>query len=260
MSRRIVITSGKGGVGKTSVTANLGMKLSRTHRVIVMDTDIGLNNLDVALGVENRVVYDLVDCIEGRCRIKQALIEVPEYPNLSVLPASHSLDFALSLQGLESLAEKLGALADFVLIDCPAGVENGFYRSIACATEAIVVTTPHISCVRDAGKVLSVLRSRFDQVNLIVNRARGDLMLAGRMMSVDEIVSLLSVSLVGVIPEDDALSLSQTSGSEVSRGIASDALELAVQNLLRNENYIYDCTRRYRGLFGSVRRNLRNIV
>lgn len=260
MSRRIVITSGKGGVGKTSVAANLGMKLSKTHRVIVMDTDIGLNNLDMALGVENRVVYDLVDCIEGRCRIKQALIDVPDYPGLSVLPSSHALDLTAPLTGLDEIAEKLSALCDFVLIDCPAGVESGFYRSISCATEAVIVTTPHISCVRDAGKVISILKSRFENVSLLVNRARGDLMVAGKMMSVEEIASLLSVSLIGVIPEDDAVSVSQASGGEVRQGIAADALDLAVTNIVNRENYIYDCTKRYRGLFGSVRKGLRNIV
>ena len=257
MSRRIVITSGKGGVGKTSVAANLGMKLSRSHRVIVMDTDIGLNNLDMALGVENRVVYDLVDCMEGRCRIKQALIDVPEYPGLSVLPSAHSLDPGASWGDLSEVAEKLSALAEFVIIDCPAGVEGGFYRSISCATEAIVVTTPHISCVRDAGKVVSILKNQFESISLLLNRARGDLMLSGKMMSVEEIVSLLSVGLVGVVPEDDEVSVAQGLGGEVRQGAAAAALDLAVQNILRNENYIYDCTRRYRGLFGAVRRNLR---
>lgn len=260
MARRIVITSGKGGVGKTSVAANLGMKLSRTHRVIVMDTDIGLNNLDMALGVENRIVYDLLDCVEGRCRIKQALIDVPDYPGLSVMPSAHTSDLSLPPNGLEAVAEKLSALCDFLLIDCPAGVENGFYRSIACATEAVVVTTPHISCIRDAGKVISILRGRFESINLLINRARGDLMVANKMMSVDEIVSLLSVGLIGVIPDDDAVSVSQTCGGEVRQGIAAEALDLAAQNIISRENYIYDCTKRYRGLFGSMRKNLRNIV
>ena len=257
MGRRIVITSGKGGVGKTSMTANLGMKLSREHRVIVMDTDIGLNNLDMTLGIENRVVYDVLDCVEGRCRIKQALVEVPGYPNLSVMPSAHALDASAGAFRLTEIAEQLAEQSDFLLIDCPAGVEAGFYRSVACADEAIVVTTPHITCVRDAGKVLTILKKEFSRVNLLVNRARGDLMLSGKMIRVEEIVSLLNVSLVGVVPEDDGVSAAAASGTEIVRGPAGEALDLAAENIVSNEHYILDCTRRYRGILGNLRRNMR---
>ena len=257
MGRRIVITGGKGGVGKTSVTANLGMKLAKRHRVILMDTDIGLNNLDVALGVENRVVYDVLDCIEGRCRLRQALVEVPDHPNLSVMPSAHGPESCGAADRLDEIALQLSEMADFVLIDCPAGVESGFYHSVACAKEAIVVTTPHIACVRDAGKVLTLLGREYERVELLINRARGDLMLSGKMMTVDEIVSLLRVPLVGVIPDDDAVPVAAAEGTEVSSQSAGEAFSLAARNLEEGEHYVLDCTRRYRGLLGNLRRNFR---
>ena len=264
MSRRIVVTSGKGGVGKTSVAANLGAKLSRAgHRVCLCDLDIGLNNLDVVCGIENRIVYDLIDVIEGRCRLSQALVEVDHYPNLCVLPSAHLQDKSgITGQNVRAVTDKLAAMCDFVIIDCPAGIEQGFHRAVSAAGEAVVVTTPHISSVRDADRVTSLLRCyALAGVYLVVNRARGDLMMSGDMMSPEEIADILKLPLLGVIPEDDDLPLSTAGGSMVSYGRAPDlAFNTLADNLTDNTGEVFDCTARYRGFFGAVKRSLKRKI
>ena len=264
MARRIVITSGQGGVGKTSIVANLGAKLSRAgNRVVVMDLDIGLNNLDVACGVENKVLYDIIDVIEGRCRPAQALLEVEGYPNLWVMPSAHTLDKNyVNGQNVRLVVEKLNGICDYILMDCPAGIELGFHRAVAAAEEAIVVTTPHISAVRDADRVIRLLKAyRLSSVSLVVNRARGDLMLSGEMMEIADINELLKTKIIGVIPEDDEMPLSTAAGGMVSACTQPDiAFNLLADNLLDGEGELYDVTVKYRGFFGAIKRGLRRRV
>ena len=182
MARKIVITSGKGGVGKTTICANLGARLaSLGFRVCLMDVDIGLNNLDVVMGIEKKVMFDIIDVIEGRCRAKQALVQDHRIQSLYVMPSAHSYS-ASNVTGdkIKEVIDALDPSFDYILIDCPAGVEAGFHRAVYSANEAIVVVTPHISSVRDADKVLSILAG-YDLVHksIIINRIRGDLVLSG---------------------------------------------------------------------------------
>ncbi len=204
-ARRIVLTSGKGGVGKTTTTANLGAALAkRGNRVVLVDADIGLRNLDLVLGVEKRIVFDLVEVVEGRCQMRQALIKDKRLENLSILPAAQTRDkTAISELQLAELVEQLGEMCDYVLIDCPAGIEHGFRNAIAGASEAIVVTTPEVSAIRDADRVIGKLHERGLPLRLIVNRMRPEMVRSGDMLSVDDVTDILSAELLGVVPDDE---------------------------------------------------------
>ena len=206
MARKIVITSGKGGVGKTTLAANLGIRLALAgERVIVCDTDFGLNNIDVVCGVEGLIQYDLVDAIEGRCRPKQALVRHPQYANLFILASNKSEpDKYVSPQAVRLILDNLSPRFDYILIDCPAGIEGGFHRAVASAEEAIVVTTPHISSLRDADKVISVLKSyKLKSVELVINMVRGDMIIDGEILTPKEISDILKIPLIGIVPQDD---------------------------------------------------------
>jgi septum site-determining protein MinD len=204
-ARRIVLTSGKGGVGKTTTTANLGAALAlRGKRVVLVDADIGLRNLDLVLGVEKRIVFDLVEVVEGRCQLRQALIKDKRLENLSMLPAAQTRDkTAISELQMADVVAQLGELSDYVLIDCPAGIEHGFRNAIAGASEAIIVTTPEVSSIRDADRVIGKLRDRGLPVRLIVNRLRPEMVRSGDMLSVDDVTDILSAELVGIVPDDE---------------------------------------------------------
>ena len=206
MARVIVVTSGKGGVGKTTVTANLGMHLaSKNYRVCMLDMDIGLNNLDVVMNVEERVIYTMMDIIENRCRLKEALVQDDCYPLLYVL-SSGGLNQNLSIQTsqIKEIINQMHMMFDFVLIDCPAGIDAGFKRAISCADEAIVVTTPHLSSIRDANKVVTILTSyNIDNKRFVINRARGDLIQDKIMFDVYDVGRTLEIDFGGVVPEDD---------------------------------------------------------
>ncbi len=209
MARKIVITSGKGGVGKTTVCCNLGAQLARKgYRVILCDLDFGLNNVDVALGLEHRALYDVVDAIEGRCRPKQALVMHPRYPTLYCLSSNRILERYVSPQAVRLVLDSLAPLFDFVLIDSPAGIDEGFHRAVSCAEEGLIVTTPHISAMRDADRVAGMLKSyRLNSVGLVVNLVRRDLVRRGEILQPEEIASQLRLPLLSVIPEEDKLFL-----------------------------------------------------
>ena len=262
MARKIVVTSGKGGVGKTTVCANLGAMLSNLgFRVVVIDVDIGLNNLDVVMGVENRVVFDIVDVIEGRCRAMQALVEDKRFNSLYIMPSAHSYrGYELSSEDIKQVVDILSDSFDYVLVDCPAGVEAGFHRAVNCANEAIVVVTPHISSIRDADKVLSILSSyNLQNMGLIINRVRGDLMLNGEMIEVDEIIRFLHIPILGVVPEDDDITALSAIGG-IGGGVSNRAWALLAENLHNGTKKIYDCTSKYKGVFGGIKRNLKRRI
>src|SRR5690606_7410551 len=202
----IVVTSGKGGVGKTTTSANIGTALALEGRkVCLVDTDIGLRNLDVLLGLENRIVYDLVDVIEGNCTHQQALIKDKRCDTLFLIPAAQSKDkSAVSSQQLRDLIAELKEEFDYVIIDCPAGIELGFKNAVVGADQAIVVTTPENTAVRDADRVIGLLEKEdVGKPKLIVNRYRPQLVKDGGMMKVDDVVNILAIDLLGVVPDDE---------------------------------------------------------
>ena len=215
MSEIIVVTSGKGGVGKTTVTANLGLGLAKLNKkVVVVDTDIGLRNLDVVLGLENRIVYNLIDVIEGSCRMKQALIRDKQCDNLCLLPSAQTRDkTAITTEQMIKLTDDLSEEFDYILLDCPAGIEQGFKNAIAGANRAIVVTTPEVSAIRDADRIIGLLQANeMPRVQLIINRLRMDMIRRGEMMSVEDVTEILAVELLGAIPDDEAVVIATNQG------------------------------------------------
>lgn len=221
MSQVIVVTSGKGGVGKTTTSANLGTGLAKLNKkVVLVDTDIGLRNLDVVLGLENRIVYHLVDVIEGNCKIKQALIKDKKNPNLYLLPSAQTRDkSSVSPAQMKQLTEILREEFDFVILDCPAGIEQGFMNAIAGADRAIIVTTPEVSAIRDADRIIGLLEANeIHDISLIVNRIRMDMVKRGDMMSMDDVVDILSIDLLGVVPDDEQVVISTNQGEPLCGG------------------------------------------
>jgi septum site-determining protein MinD len=216
MGEVIVITSGKGGVGKTTSAANLGTALTMMNKkVALVDTDIGLRNLDVVMGLENRIVYDIVDVVEENCKLKQALIKDRRYEGLYLLPAAQTRDKnAVNEEQMIKICEELKLEFDYVIIDCPAGIEQGFKNAIAGANRALVVTTAEISAIRDADRIIGLLESsEIKNPELIVNRLRTSMVKKGEMMDVDDIVDLLSIDLIGVVPDDENI-ITQTNKGE----------------------------------------------
>ena len=215
MSEVIVITSGKGGVGKTTSTANIGTGLAKLNKNVVMiDTDIGLRNLDVVMGLENRIVYNLVDVVEGNCRIKQALIKDKRYPNLSLLPSAQTRDkTAVNPEQMVKLIEELRNEFDYILLDCPAGIEQGFKNAIAAADRAIIVTTPEVSAIRDADRIIGLLEANeIHKIDLIVNRLRMDMVKRGDMMSIEDVIDILAIDLIGAVPDDESIVIATNQG------------------------------------------------
>ncbi len=253
MARKIVIASGKGGVGKTTVAACLSAQLARRgQRVVLCDADFGLNNVDVVTGVENLVTYDVVDVIEGRCRAKQALVRHPDFGNLYILTSSHSApERYVSPQSLKLVLDALAPQFDFVIIDCPAGIDEGFHRAVASAEEAIVVTTPHVSALRDADKVITLLKSyHLSELSLVVNKVRGDLLLTRESLSPQEIEKLLKIPVLGVLPEEYGIY-----GGDFTD--LHPAFKTLASNLTTGKRKLYDPTRKYTGVFGNLRRILK---
>ncbi len=256
MGRCIVITSGKGGVGKTTVTASLGLALATLgKRVVLVDADVTLNNLDLVLGLEAAVTYDLYDVTMGTCRLKQALLTYPDYPSLKLLPSVHPLG-EVDKTAFREVVEELAQTQDFVLIDCPAGVDDGFVRAVSAASEALVVTTPTATALRDADKTLGYLDAlRVSKTALVVNRVRGDLVASGEMLSVDDIIKLLHVRVAGCIPEDD-VALSMCGATPVGTA-HHQAVNLLARYVIEGKGKVYDPTYIYRGPLGSLRRWLK---
>ena len=229
MGEVIVITSGKGGVGKTTTTANIGIGLSSAgKKVLVIDTDLGLRNLDVVLGLENRIVYNLVDVIESKCRLKQAVIKDTRFENLYLLPSAQTKDkTSVSPEQMKKLIDELKDDYDFILLDCPAGIEQGFKNAIAGAQRSIVVTTPEVSSIRDADRIIGLLEAS----GIRKNELRVDMVRRGDMMSVEDVTEILAIDLLGVIPDDESVVVATNQGEPV---VGEDSLAgKCYQNICR---------------------------
>ncbi len=227
-SKVLVITSGKGGVGKTTTTANLGTALAMFDKKVVMvDTDIGLRNLDVVMGLENRIVFDIVDVVNGNCKLKQALIRDKRFEGLSLLPAAQTKEkSAVTPHQMKNLTNELRKDFDYILIDCPAGIEQGFKNAIAGADGAIVVATPEVSSVRDAERIVGLIEAAgLVDSRLIINRLRPKMVKRGDMMDIGDIIDILSIDLVGVVPEDECIVISTNRGEPAVLGNVSKAGE-----------------------------------
>ena len=232
----IGVVSGKGGVGKTTTSANLGCGLAiQGKKVALVDADIGLRNLDVVMGLENRIVYDLVDVVEGNCRLKQALIKDKRYEGLFLLPAAQTRDKdAVSPEQMQKLCENLKEEGfDYILIDCPAGIEQGFKNAIAGADRAVVVTTPEVSAVRDADRIIGLLEANgLNNPTLIVNRLRIDLVKRGEMMNIEDVTEILAVDILGVVPDDETIVIATNKGEPAVSSEESRAGQ-AYRNIVR---------------------------
>lgn len=267
MGRIVVTTSGKGGVGKTTVTANLGTALAQAgQKVALMDADFGLRNLDLLLGLENRVVYTAVDVIAGACRLGQALVKDRRSPNLVLLPAAQARDkTAVTADQMGQLMRELAQEYDFVIVDCPAGIEQGFRNAIAAVEEAIVVTTPDISAVRDADRVIGILEaSDIKDIRLIVNRVRPEMVAAENMMSVDDVVELLSIPLLAVVVDEPQVIVSTNKGEPMvlaeSPSLAATAIIHAARRLLGEEVPWLDWQANSEGFFGRLKQILKTPI
>jgi len=226
MSEVYVITSGKGGVGKTTTSANIGTGLAAAGKsVCVVDADIGLRNLDVVLGLENRIVYDLIDVVEGSCRLKQALIKDKRQASLFLLPAAQTKDKnAVTPEQMQKLCQNLREEFDYIVIDCPAGIEQGFKNAIAGADKAIVVTTPEVSAVRDADRIIGLLEANgLKNPTLILNRLRPDMVKRGDMMAIEDVTEILAIEILGVVPDDESIVVSTNKGEPCVTDASSKA-------------------------------------
>ncbi|WP_152654752.1 septum site-determining protein MinD [Oceanobacillus sp. CFH 90083] len=220
MGEAIVITSGKGGVGKTTTSANIGTSLAlMDKKVCLIDTDIGLRNLDVIMGLENRIIYDIVDVIQGRCKLQQALIKDKRFDYLSLLPAAQTSDkSAVTTDGMKEIVTELKQEYDYIIIDCPAGIEQGFQNAIAGADRAIVVTTPENSSVRDADRIIGLIEKKdmLEPPRLIINRIRNQMMKNGDMLDIDDIVQLLAIDLIGIVADSEEMIKASNKGEPIA--------------------------------------------
>ncbi len=235
MGEVIVITSGKGGVGKTTTSANVGTALALLgKKVVLIDTDIGLRNLDVVLGLENRIVYDIVDVVEKKCRPNQAMIKDKRFDGLYLIPAAQTRDKnAVTPEQMKELCNLLKKDFDYVLIDCPAGIEQGFKNAIAGANRALVVTTPEVSAVRDADRIIGLLEANdVKNIRLIINRLRIDMVKKGDMMNVDDIIEILAIKLIGVVPDDEDI-ITSTNRGEPAVALEKSKAGTAYKNIAR---------------------------
>lgn len=259
MGEVIVITSGKGGVGKTTTTANIGTGLAALNKkVVLVDTDIGLRNLDVVMGLENRIVYDIVDVVTGNCKLRQALIKDKRFEGLHLLPAAQTKDkSAVSVDQMKDLCNELKQEFDYVIIDCPAGIEQGFKNAIAGAERAIVVTTPEVSAVRDADRIIGLLEAaELREPHLIINRLRPQMVRKGDMMGIEDMIDILAIRLLGVVPDDETIIVSTNRGEPAVLDQSSRAGQ-AYRNITRRitgEEVPYMDLEANNGLMGKLKK------
>ncbi len=259
----ITITSGKGGVGKTTATANIATALAVDGaRVVCIDADIGLRNLDVVLGLENRIVYDLVDVVEGRCRLRQAMIRDKRLPNLFLIPAAQTRDkTAVSPSDMVRLIDELRSDSDWILIDSPAGIERGFRNAIAPADVVVVITNPEISAVRDADRIIGLVEAEEKgPARLVLNRIKPELVKREDMLSPDDVLELLAVELLGIVPEDEKVILSTNRGIPIVLDGKSQAGQ-AFRNIatrLEGRDVPYLNLEDSNGFFGRISRIIRS--
>ena len=263
MGEVIVITSGKGGVGKTTTTANLGSSLAlEGKKVVLIDTDIGLRNLDVVMGLENRIVYDIVDVVEEKCKLRQALIKDKRFKELYLWPAAQTRDkSAVNEEQMKELTKKLKEEFDYILVDCPAGIEQGFKNAIAGADRAIVVTTAEISSIRDADRIIGLLESaEIKNPELVVNRIRPNMVKKGEMMDVDDIVDLLSIDLIGVVPDDEYIITQTNKGEPViqNKKAPSGKAYLEIAKRVLGEDIEVTIPGREKGFWAKIKRLFKN--
>ena len=262
MGEVIVVTSGKGGVGKTTTSANLGTGFAlEGKKVVLIDADIGLRNLDVVMGLENRIVYDLVDVTEGVCRLKQALIRDKRYENLYLLPAAQTRDKnAVNPEQMKEVCAELVKDFDYVIIDCPAGIEQGFKNAIAGADKAIIVTTPEVSAVRDADRIIGLLEAEGkNNPQLVINRIRPHMVKKGDMMDIDDIIEILSIKLLGIIPEDEYIVISTNRGEPAitnNLSLASAAYRNIIKRLMGEDVPLMKIEIN-QGFFGKIKKLLK---
>lgn len=231
----VTITSGKGGVGKTTTTANIGVALARENqRVVLIDADIGLRNLDIVMGLENRIVYDLVDVVEGRCKLRQAMIKHKQFPELYLIPAAQTRDkTAVSPADMIQITDQLRQEMDFILIDSPAGIERGFRNAVAPADMVLIVTNPEVSAVRDADRIIGLLEAENKgPAQLILNRVKSDMVRKGEMLSAEDVTDILAIKLIGIVPEDENVVQSSNSGIPLAMNDNSRAGQ-AYRNIAR---------------------------
>lgn len=258
----ITVTSGKGGVGKTTATANLSAALADTgSKVVCIDADIGLRNLDVALGLENRIVYDLVDVVEGRCRIRQAMIRDKRLPELYLIPAAQTRDkSAVSPSDMVRLCDELRSECDWIFIDSPAGIERGFRNSIAPADKVFVVTNPEVAAVRDADRIIGLIEAEEKgPAQLIINRIKPGMIRRGEMLSVEDILELLAVDLIGMVPDDESVMINTNRGTPVvmdGKSKAGQAFRNIARRLMGEQVPFMDLEEQ-EGFMGRLRRMIR---
>lgn len=258
MGKVIVITSGKGGVGKTTSSANLGAALAKLNKkVLLIDTDIGLRNLDVVIGLENRIVFDIIDVVEKKCKPKQAIIKDKRNENLHLLPAAQSRDKdALTPEQMKNLIDSLKKDYDFILVDCPAGIEQGFKNAIAAADEAYIVTTPEISAVRDADRIIGLLEANeIENTRLIINRLRVEMVKEGNMLSVEDVTDILGIKVIGIVPDDENIVISTNKGEPLTYkgdSLAARAYTNIARRTLGEEVEFLDLEPKS-GIFGKIK-------
>ena len=258
----VTVTSGKGGVGKTTATANIATALAATRdKVVCIDADIGLRNLDVILGLENRIVYDLVDVVEGRCRLRQAMIRDKRLPELYLIPAAQTRDkTAVSPSDMVRLCDELRNECDWILIDSPAGIERGFRNAVAPADVVVVITNPEVSAVRDADRIIGLIEAEEKgPARLIINRIKAEMVKRGDMLSTEDVLELLAVDLLGVVPEDDKVLMGGNRGAPVAleeRSLAGQAFRNIARRLKGEEVPFLDLMNQG-GLFGRLSKLLR---
>lgn len=260
MGVSIVVTSGKGGVGKTTTTANISTGLAMLgKKVVAVDADTGLRNLDLHLGLENRIVYNLVDVVEGVCRLKQALIKDKRYDNLYLLPTAQTRDkTAVKPEQMQKLVDELKNEYDYVIIDCPAGIEHGFENAVAGADMAVVVTTPEVSAVRDADRIIGKLEAKgLDNHQLVINRIKYDMTRKGEMLNIDDMTDILAIKLLGIVPEDEKIVISTNRGEPVitdDNSKAGQAYKNIVRRILGEEVPLMDLEDEDTGFFAAIRK------